>query len=79
MPDKYVTVIHLAEEEHRLEAPQFRAAAAGGIPRSDVVPIVAEAAARLRKDLLAMIEVVDGMAAEVRRSGLPPLVPSDVK
>ena len=62
-----------------VEAPQFRAAAAGGIPRPDVVPIVAEATARLRKDLLAMIEVVDGMAEEVRRSGLPPLVPSDVK
>ena len=54
-----------------VEAPEFRAAAAGRIPERKYAEITAEAAARLREDLQAMIEAVDGMAEQVRRTGLP--------
>ena len=51
-----------------VEAPEFRAAAAGRIPERKYAEITAEAAARLREDLQAMIEAVDGMAEQVRRT-----------
>ena len=54
-----------------VEAPEFRAAAAGAIPEPDYEQITVEAAARLREDLKAMIESLDGMADEVRRRGRP--------
>ena len=60
-----------------VEAPEFRAAAAGRIPERKHAEITAEAAARLREDLQAMIEAVDGMAEQVRRMGLPPIPKRD--
>ena len=54
-----------------VEAPKFRAAAAGGIPEPNYEQITAEAVARLREDLLAMIEALDGMPDDVRRRGRP--------
>ena len=60
-----------------VEAPEFRAAAAGRIPERKYAEITAEAAARLREDLQAMIEAVDGMAEQVRRTGLPPIPKRD--
>ena len=54
-----------------VEAPVFRAAAAGAIPEPDYEQITVEAAARLREDLQAMIESLDGMTDEVRRRGRP--------
>ena len=62
-----------------VEAPEFRAASAGGIPDPKYAEITAEATARLRTDLLAMIAALDGMAEQVRLKGLPQLIPPDVK
>ena len=62
-----------------VEAPKFRAASAGRIPNPEYAAITSEAAARLREDLLAMIEAVNGMADQVRRKGLPPPIPPNVK
>ena len=52
-------------------------AAAGRIPERKHAEITAEAAARLREDLQAMIKAVDGRAEQVRRIGLPPIPKRD--
>lgn len=44
-----------------VEAPKFRAAAAGGIPEPNYEQITAEAVARLREDLRAMLQALGGM------------------
>ena len=59
-----------------VEAPEFRAAAAGGIPEPNYKQITTEAGARLREDLQAMIEALDGMPDDVRRRGRP-LLPGE--
>lgn len=41
------------------EAPDFRAAQAGAVPKPDTAAILAEATARLRKNLQAIIETLD--------------------
>ena len=59
-----------------VEAPEFRAAAAGGIPEPHYEQITAEAVARLREDLQAILEALDGMPDDVRRRGRP-LMPDE--
>ena len=54
-----------------VEAPEFRAAAAGGIPEPNYEAVATEAVARLREDLRAMIEALDRMPDDVRRRGNP--------
>ena len=62
-----------------IEAPKFRAASAGSTPQPDYAAITTEATARLRADLLAMADAVGGIADEVLRNGLPPVIPPDAK
>ena len=62
-----------------VEAPRFRTACAGEIPPHDYERIIAEATARLREDLQAMIEALDVMEEHVRLNGLTSLVPPDVR
>ena len=54
-----------------VEAPKFRAAAASAIPEPNYEQITAEAVARLREDLRAMLEALDGMPDDVLRRGRP--------
>lgn len=59
-----------------VEAPEFRAAAAEEIPKPNYEAITTEAIARLRENLRAMIEALDGIPDDLRRRGRP-LLPSD--
>ena len=54
-----------------VEAPRFRAAAAGGIPEPYYEQITAEAVARLREDLRAMLQALGDMPEDVGRRGRP--------
>ena len=78
--------LYSTEHEHEtapltitVEAPKFRAAAAGTRPQPEYAAITAEAAERLREDLQEMIEALGWMADRVRRKALPPQVPPDLK